>query len=186
MRSDFLTRTPGPSGWRSVASSIDRLYAALQIEEAGEEIAARIGELLVDDRGRNVLLAKLVEAGNERALLRQEVQLTRLEAEVRRIVTESGQPATAEDVAKYAPGNYKSLRHRSNASMALNSLVEKGILGKVHVGQQVYFTDAEEAVMEGMKRLGMSPRNFDPEAIARTTGVPSGIVTDAILRLSQG
>ena len=55
--------------------SIDMLKALLEVDEDGDQIAALISELLIDEQKRDLLLVKLNEAKKETLILRQDVRL---------------------------------------------------------------------------------------------------------------
>ena len=165
--------------------SIDMLKALLEADPSGEEIATQIAELILDEHGRNALLAKLSDSKSEQLLLRQEIRLTRMEAEVFRIIKESGGPVSAEDISEKASEAFQSLRWRSNASATAHSLILKALLGKIHFAgrKQMYFGEARDSIDVALRRLGMPPTDFNLDAVTSATGLPSGIITDIAISL---
>ena len=66
-------------------SNIDKLNALLRTDEAGEELASLLAELLFDTRRRNLLLLTLNEIRTQMSTLR-EVRLTGAEEMLKSIV----------------------------------------------------------------------------------------------------
>ena len=77
----------------------------------------------------------------------------------------------------------RNLKHVTHASVVLNSLVSKGILGKFKFGYNYYFASPKEAVNEQLKRSGEIPQECSPSEIAEETGMPLAVVLDAIEEL---
>lgn len=163
--------------------SIEKLRALLKNDEAGEELAATLNELLVDEKKRNVLLIKLDAMRKEMSTLSLEVKLTRSEETLRSIVLGVRKPLTAGEAAAKVGNEFRSLKHTPHASTVLNSLVGKGVLGRFRLGQNIYFTSSREAVNEQLKRRGETPGECSPADIAEETGMPLVIVLDAIEEL---
>ena len=166
-----------------MTSSIEKLAALLKMEENGEEIAHLLNKLLIDDRGRDVLLVKLNSVEREMSTLGLEVKLSKPEEVIRSIVRSERKPLTAQEVAAKVETQYRSLKHTSHASAVLNSLVRKGILGKFKHDYNYYFTSPREAVNEQLKRRGETPEECSPVEIAEETGMPLAVVLDAIREL---
>lgn len=164
-------------------SNIEKLNALLRMDEAGEELAGLLNELVIDARKKNVLLIKLNEIRKEMSTLSLEIKLTRSEEVVRSIVLGGRKPLTVQEVAAKVEDEYRSLKHTTHASTVLNSLVGKGILGKFKVGYNYYFTSPKEAVNEQLKRKGETPEECSPAEIAKGTGMPVATVLDAIEQL---
>ncbi|MBA7648404.1 hypothetical protein ES703_56190 [subsurface metagenome] len=164
-------------------SNIEKLNGLLRIDEAGEELASLLNELLIDARKRNVLLVKLNEIRKEMSTLSLEIKLTRSEEMVRGIVLGGRKPLTAQEVAGRVGEQYRSLKHTTHASVVLNSLVSKGILGKFKLGYNYYFTSPREAVSEQLKRRDETPEECSPAEIAEETAMPLAVVLDAIEEL---
>ena len=166
-------------------ANIDVLKALLEVDESGEQIAAFINELLIDEQKRELLIVKLNEAQKETLTLRQEVRLHKSEEVVKELVLSSGRPLTAQDVSNVAPEYLPSLKHRSHTSSVLNSLVSKGVLGKLPLGNVVYFGNPEEAVLEQLKRRDESPTDCSPDEIGKETGLPLARVLDVLQELAR-
>ena len=164
-------------------ANIDMLKALLEVDDAGEQIAALISELLIDEEKRDLLMVKLNEAKKETLILRQDVRLQRSEEAVRELVLSAAQPLTAQHVADLAPDHFPSLKHRSHTSSVLNSLVSKGVLGKIPFGNVVYFGKPQEAVMEQLKRRNESPSDCSPDEIVKETSLPLAKVISVIQEL---
>lgn len=165
-------------------ANIDMLKALLEVDEAGDQIAALISELLIDGQKRDLLLVKLNEAKKETLTLRQDVRLQRTEEILREVVLSTARPLNAQEVADLAPDHFPSLKHRSHTSTVLNSLVSKGILGKIPMGNVVFFGKPQEAVIEQMKRRNESPGECSPDEIGKETGLPLAKVLDVIQELA--
>ncbi len=163
-------------------SNIDKLNALLRTDEAGEELASLLSELLFDTRRRNVLLVKLNEIRKEISTLR-EARLTRAEEMLRNIALGARKPLTAQEITAKVGDEFRSLKHTSHASVVLNSLVGKGILGKFKFGYNYQFTSPKEAVNEQLKRRDEIPQECSPAEIAEETGMPLPVVLDAIEEL---
>jgi hypothetical protein len=160
--------------------SIEKLAGLLSADEYGDVIAETLVEILAEERKRNIFVAKLQEVKNEVKAIDQEIRFTRMEQSVLDFVLEKLQPLTAGEVSDGMGAEYPSLRHRTHASSVLNSLVSKGVLGKIKVGQSYYFTSPVEAVMECLKRRGEEPDRCSPVRIAAETGVPLAVVLEVI------
>ncbi len=164
-------------------SNIDKLNALLRTDEAGEELASLLSELLFDTRRRNVLLVKLNEIRTQMSTLR-EVRLTRAEEVLRSIVLDARKPLTAKEITAKVTAkvgdDFRSLKHKSHASVALNSLIGKGVVGKFKLGYNYYYTSPKEAINEQIKRRNESPQDCSPAEIAKETGMPLPVVLDAI------
>jgi len=167
-------------------SNIDRLNALLRTDEAGEELASLLSELLFDTRRRNVLLIKLNEIRTQMSTLR-EVRLSGAEEVLRSVVLDARKPLTAKEITAKVTAKvgdeFRSLKHSSHASVALNSLVGKGMLGRFQFGYNCYYTSPREAINEQLKRRNESPQDCSPAEIAKETTMPLAVVLDAIEEL---
>ncbi len=161
-------------------SSMAKLAALLELDEQGEEIAEIISGMLVDERKRNIFVTKLGEIRNQLQLLDARVELTQAEDAVMRFVIDAKRPLTTRDVAENIGQQFPSLKYRTHASAALNSLVTKGILGKFKDGYSYYFTSPKEAVLERLKKREEEPGNCSLVEIANETGMPIGSVLNVI------
>ena len=164
-------------------SNIDKLNALLRTDEAGEELASLLSELLFDTRRRNVLLVKLNEIRTQMSTLR-EVRLTRAEEMLRSIVLGARKPPTVQEITAKVGDEFQSLKHVSHAYVVLNSLAGKGVLGKFKFRYNYHFTCPKEAVNEIIKRRNESPQECSPAEIAKETGMPLAVVLDAIEELA--
>ena len=161
-------------------SNIDKLNALLRTDEAGEELASLLSELLFDTRRRNVLLIKLNEIQKEMSKLSLEVSLTKAEEMLRSIVLGARKPPTVQEITAKVGDEFQSLKHVSHAYVVLNSLAGKGVLGKFKFRYNYHFTCPKEAVNEIIKRRNESPQECSPAEIAKETGMPLAVVLDAI------
>ncbi len=164
-------------------NNIEKLSVLLRMDEAGEELASLLSTLLIDARKRNVLFVKLNEIRKEMSTLSLEVKLTKSEEMVRSTVLGSRKPLTAQEVAARVGDEFRSLKHTTHASVVLNSLASKGILGKFKLGYNYYFSSPREAASEQLKRRGETPQECSPAEIAKETGMPLAVVLDAIEEL---
>ena len=136
--------------------SIEKLAGLLSADEYGDAVSEMLVEILAEER---------------------------MEQSVLDFMIATKQPLTAGEVSDAMGAAHPSLRHRTHASSVLNSLVSKGVLGKIKVGQSYYFTTPKEAVMECMKKRGEEPGRCPPVSIADETGVPLAAVLEVIGRL---
>lgn len=166
-----------------MSNSIERLIALLKADASGEELAGLLNELLVDDRKRDILLVKLDEILQEMSTLNSDVKLTKSEEIVRSLVMGNKKPLTIQEIADSVGDEFRSLKHVNRASVILNSLLSKGIIGRFKLGYNYYFTNPKEAVNEQLKRRGETPQDSDWTEIARDTGMPLATVRDAIKEL---
>ncbi len=172
-------------------NEVDELAQTLANDPRGVEIARVLLDLLIggDDETRLLVLVKLREAIRERRLTLHSPQAaTDAEKVVRQIVLDSGTLITADDVVKAAPQYPRSLHHRSGASAVLNSLVNKGELGKLTVGRETYFSSVREIVQQAQiawmrEHPGQGPEQVSPTAIAGMTGLSSAQVIRTLSEL---
>lgn len=161
-------------------SSIDRLKAILETDEDGEIIADILNNMLINDRKRNIFFTKLINMQRQLSKFGQEIKLTKSEEAVKELILKMNRPLTSQDVAEKISEDYKSLKYRTHASTALNSLVNKGILGKIKQGYVYYYTTPKEAVIEQLKRRGETPYECSPEEISDESGIPIDTVLDVL------
>ena len=162
------------------SESIEKLAGLLSADEYGDVVAEMLVEILAEERKRNIFVVKLQELANELKTINQEVRRTPMEQDVLDFVIATKQSLSASEVSKGICSYYPSLRHRTHASSVLNSLVSKGVLGKIKAGPGYYFTTPVEAVMECLKRRGEEPDRCSPVRIADETGVPLAVVLEVI------
>ncbi len=162
------------------SESIEKLAGLLSADEYGDVVSEMLVEILAEERKRNIFVVKLQELANELKAIDQEIKLTPMERDVLDFVVATKQSLSASEVSKGMLAYYPSLRHRTHASSVLNSLVSKGVLGKIKAGPGYYFTTPVEAVMECLKRRGEEPDRCSPSRIADETGVPLAVVLGVI------
>ena len=170
---------------------VDELAQILRGDPEGSEIARILLDLLTgaSDETRLLVLVKLREAIRERRLTLHSPQAaTDAERVVKQIVLDSGTMVTADDIVKAAPPYPRSLHHRSGASAVLNSLVNKGEIGKLTVGRETYFSSVREIVQQAQiawmrEHPGQGPEQVSPTAIAAMTGLSSAHVIRTLSEL---
>ncbi len=162
------------------SESIEKLAGLLSADEYGDVVAEMLVEILAEERKRNIFVVKLQELANELKAIDQEIRLTPMEQDVLDFVLAGKQPLNAGEVSDVLGVKHPSLQHRTHASSVLNSLVSKGVLGKIKVGRSYYFTSPVEAVMEYLKRRGEEPDRCSPVRIADETGMPLAVVLEVI------
>ena len=160
--------------------NIEKLAGLLSADEYGDVVAETLVEILAEERKRNIFVAKLQELANEVKAIDQEITFTPMERSVLDFVLVKKQPLNASEVSVGLGALHPSLRHRTHASRVLNSLVLKGVLGKIKVGQSYYFTSPTEALMECLKRRDEEPDRCSPVRIAAETGMPLAVVLEVI------
>ena len=158
------------------SESIEKLAGLLSADEYGDAVSELLVEILAEERKRNIFVVKLQELANELKAIDQEIKLTPMEQDVLDFVVATKQSLSASEVSKGMCSYYPSLRHRTHASSVLNSLVSKGVLGKIKVGPGYYFTTPVEAVMECLKKRGEEPDRCSPSRIADECGMPLAVV----------
>jgi len=162
------------------SESIEKLAGLLSADEYGDVVSEILVEILAEERKRNIFVVKLQEIASELKAIDQEIRLTPMEQNVLDFVIATKQPLNAGEVSDAMGAEYPSLRHRTHASSVLNSLVSKGVLGKIKVGQSYYFTTPVEAVMECLKKRGEEPDRCSPVRIAEETGMPLAVVLEVV------
>ena len=162
------------------SESIEKLAGLLSADEYGDVVAEMLVEILAEERKRNIFVVKLQELANELKAIDQEIRLTPMAQDVLDFVLAGKQPLNAGEVSDGLGVKHPSLRHRTHASSVLNSLVSKGVLGKIKVGRSYYFTSPVEAVMECLKKRGEEPDRCSPDRIADETGMPLAAVLEVI------
>ena len=162
------------------SESIEKLAGLLSADEYGDVVSEMLVEILAEERKRNIFVVRLQELANELKAIDQEITFTPMEQSVLEFVIATKQSLSASEVSKGMCAYYPSLRHRTHASSVLNSLVSKGVLGKIKAGPGYYFTTPVEAVMECLKRRGEEPDRCSPSRIADETGVPLAVVLEVI------
>ena len=166
-------------------SNVEKLKALLEIDNEGEKIADMINKMIIDDRKRNILFSKLVDMQRQFSTLGQEIKLTKSEEAVKELVLKEKKPLTSQDVADNVNEKFKSLKYKTHASSALNSLVTKGILGRIKQGYVFYYVSPKEAVVEQLKRRGETLDDCSPEGIAKQSKMPINTVLDVLEELQS-
>ena len=158
-----------------------RLIALLEIDGSGEYLVEQLSSVLVDKRKRELLLVKLREIDEDMDILK-ESSLTKSEAEVLRIAQEARKPMTAAEVQEQADDRFTSLRrYRHHVSAALNSLMDKGLLGKVSIRDKAtYFAPTRTAVKLALIHLGQMPEEYDLRRVHEITGLPYSAILEDI------
>ena len=162
------------------SESIEKLAGLLSADEYGDVVSEMLVEILAEERKRNIFVAELQELADKLKAIDQGIRLTPMERSVLDSVLAKKQPLNAGEVSDAMGAEYPSLRHRTHASSVLNSLVSKGVLGKIKIGPGYYFTSPVEAVMECLKRRGEEPDRCSPVRIADETGMPLAVVLEVI------
>ena len=75
------------------------------------------------------------------------------------------------DVVEHLGDKIDSLKYRTHVNDTLNSLVRKGLIGKITYGKRVLFLTPEEAVIQAMKDLEMLPTRCNIKKIAEYTNL---------------
>ena len=88
-------------------------------------------DYLSDKRKSNLLITTLASLRDEIAKY-EHIKLTPAEKEAYKLVLENG-CVTFEDLSKLSV-KFASFKHRSHTSVIMNSLVEKGLIGKIKQG----------------------------------------------------
>ncbi len=162
-----------------------RLINNLELENDGTDIANKINKLLLDDpKSLKLYLSRALEEIQQS----QDVELTRREESVLRIVKNTDNPLTASEIPELLDDQFrdikeefKSLQHRSHVSSILNKLVDLGLLGKMKYRNKVYYVEPEEAVREWLKNHGgVKEENISIKRISENTGLPLQSVKEVL------
>jgi predicted transcriptional regulator len=158
---------------------IDELCQKLREMEEGETIALLILDYLINDEKKTILLTLLASFRQEE---QKQVKLTKLEKAVYDLVQELG-AVTIDDVIEHLGDKVDSLKYRTHASDTLNSLVRKGLIGKIVYGKKALYLTPEEAVIQAMKDLDMLPTRCNIKKIAEYTNLSIYKVVSVIEKL---
>ena len=158
---------------------IDELCQKLREIEEGETIALLILDYLVDDRKKLTLLSILASFRVEK---QEQPKLTKMEKAVYELVQKLG-AVTIDDVIEHLGDKIDSLKYRTHASDTLNSLVRKGLIGKIVYGKKALYLTPEEAVIQAMKDLDMLPTKCNIKKIAEYTNLSIYKVASIIEKL---
>jgi len=149
--------------------AVEDLYDILKKLENGEKIALLLLDYLSDDRLTNILIATLVSLKRDVSIY-ECVKLSPAERAAYEFVQKHG-VVTFEDLRSLSD-KFASFRHRSHTSAIMNSLVEKGLVGKIKLGREIAYATPKEAVMWALKVLGKLPRECNPKDVSDLTGLP--------------
>ncbi len=157
---------------------IDELCQKLREIEEGETIALLILDYLMNDR--KITLMSILASFREEKY--EQPKLTKMEKAVYELVKELG-AVTIDDVIENLGDKIESLKYRTHANDTLNSLVRKGLIGKISYGKNVLFLTPEEAVIQAMKDLEMLPTRCNIQKIAEYTNLDIHKVVSIIERM---
>jgi len=149
--------------------AIEELFEILKKHENGEKIALLLLDYLSDERKSNLLITTLASLRDEIAKY-EHIKLTPAEKEAYKLVLEKG-CVTFEDLSKLSV-KFASFKHRSHTSVIMNSLVEKGLIGKIKLGKETIYATPKEAVLWALKEIGKMPTECNPKEISELTGLP--------------
>jgi len=158
--------------------AIDELCQKLREIEEGETIALLILDYLMNDR--KITLMSILASFREEKY--EQPKLTKMEKAVYELVKELG-AVTIDDVIENLGDKIESLKYRTHANDTLNSLVRKGLIGKISYGKNVLFLTPEEAVIQAMKDLEMLPTRCNIQKIAEYTNLDIHKVVSIIERM---
>ena len=158
-----------------------KLIALLEVDGSSEYLVEQLSRVLVDERKRELLLIKLREIDEDMDILK-ESGLTKNEGEVLRIAQEARKPMTAAEVQERVGDRFTSLRrYRHHASAVLNSLTDKGLLGKVSSKDRAtYFAPTWTAVKLALIHLGQMAEECDLQRVREITGLPFSAIQETI------
>ena len=126
------------------------------------------------------LLMRVVEICDQH-MLEREPALTGSEADVLSIMKKARKPESTAAVQKLAARGSSLSSYRRHVSAVLNSLVARGLLGKVPgSGDEVSFALPSEAIVLALDRLGQTPDDCDYDDIRDVTGMPSRTVLEIV------
>jgi len=157
---------------------IDELCQKLREIEEGETIALLILDYLMNDR--KITLMSILASFREEKY--EQPKLTKMEKAVYELVKELG-AVTIDDVIENLGDKIESLKYRTHANDTLNSLVRKGLIGKIGYGKNVLFLTPEEAVIQAMKDLEMLPTRCNIQKIAEYTNLDIHKVVSIIKKM---
>ncbi len=168
-------------------SNIEKLMELLKTKgEKGEELAGKINSLLANEQSEEIFLARLNEIRKEIFTLKQEIIISAKEKAIRGYVLEQKKPPTTSEISKALGKKYKSLQHRTHASVVVNSLTGKGVLGKFRIGHSYYFTSPEGAVKQVIAQRNEIPEDCNRVKVSVETGLPLATINSILKRLMVG
>ena len=154
---------------------VEELCEKLRSMEDGESVALLILDYLSSEKKKYALVSLLATFRGDLEERHRQVKLTKTERAVYELVKSYG-AVTIDDVIENLGKEYDALKYRTHASDALNSLVRKGLIGKIAYGKKVLFLTPEEAVIQAMKDLDMLPTKCNLQKIADHTNLPIAVV----------
>lgn len=173
------------------------------LEELDDETADALLQMLAEDpesiREYLANTGYITDDTNEGGVIRNEeaaVELGEAESRIKSIVEQVGNPRSTAGIIEELQhedsdfmNTFRSANHRPWMNKKLNSLVEKGELGKFRDGREVKYTpDIETAVRYwsmGSDRLVENLRLSDADQIVSDTGMPRQQVLGAIRSLRE-
>jgi hypothetical protein len=162
-------------------SVIDDLAKELKKRKNGEKIALMLLEYLNDESLSTLLTATLASL-KEEIVRYEDVKLTPAEREAYKLVQQKG--VVTYDDLKQLSDKFASFKHRSHTSTIMNSLVEKGLIGRIKLGREIAYATPREAVIWALKILDKLPRECNPKDIADLTGLPLIKVIEVLKELN--
>ncbi len=160
--------------------AIEDLARILKNMENGEKIALLLLDFLCDEERTVILVSVLASLKDEIARYRN-VILTPAEKEAYELVKSRG-VVTFKDLNELAD-KFASFKYKSHTSTIMNSLISKGLVGKIKLGRETAYATPKEAVMWALKVLERMPSECNPKDISNLTGLPIVRVLDVIKEL---
>lgn len=149
--------------------AIEDLIESLRKHENGEKIALLLLDYMYDSNRTNLLVTALASLKDEMTRYKN-VALTPAEKEAYKFVMQNG-IATFSDLSALSK-KFASFKHRSHTSVIMNSLVDKGLIGRIKYGKEIAYATPKEAVMWALKELGKLPTECNPKDVSDLTGLP--------------
>jgi len=163
-------------------SLIDDLAEELRRRDDGEKLALMLLEYLSDENLSTLLMDTLSYLKYE-VLRYENVKLTPAEREAYKLVQQKG-VVTYEDL-KQLSDKFASFKHRSHTSAIMNSLVDKGLVGKIKLGKDLAYATPKEAVIWALKMLDQLPRECNPKVVSDLTALPLIRVVEVLKELGR-
>ncbi len=149
--------------------AIEDLIEILRKSENGEKIALLLLDYMCDSNRTNLLIVTLASLKDEITKY-ENVTLTPAEREAYRFVMKNG-VVTFRDLSALSK-KFASFKYRSHTSAIMNSLVDKGLIGRIKYGKEIAYATPKEAVMWALKELGKLPTECNPKEVSDLTGLP--------------
>ncbi len=160
--------------------AIEDLARTLKNIENGEKIALLLLDFLCDEEKTMILVSVLASLKDEMTRYRN-VILTPAEREAYELVKRRG-VVTFRDLNELAD-RFASFKYKSHTSSIMNSLINKGLVGRIKLGREVAYATPKEAVMWALKVLGKMPSECNPKDVSDLTGLPVVKVLEVISEL---